>query len=128
MEDNDTDAHMALRIFTKEINNRTCKRLPNGKEAIDYIESLKAHEMPDLVLLDLKMPKVSGIEVLKHLKSNVSTAKMPVIIYTSSGQKSDMEEAYSSGANSFLIKPNDYQEMKKVLGTTYRYWLEYNRR
>jgi len=128
VEDNDTDAHLALRIFKKEVKNHSFKWLPDGKQVLDYFAQIKEHEMPDLVLLDLKIPKVSGMEVLKHIKSNKQTSKLPVIIYSSSAQVSDREKAYAFGANSFLTKPNDYKEMKEVLGTAYKYWIKFNQK
>lgn len=128
VEDSDTDAHFALRIFKKEIETHNFKWLPDGEQAIEFLMNVSEQDMPDLVLLDLKIPKVSGMNVLKHIRENKDFAKLPVIIYSSSGEKSDIEAAYAIGANSFLTKPNDYKRMKEVLGTAYRYWINFNQK
>ena len=81
---------------------------------------------PRLVVLDLKLPKLSGHEVLQRLKVNPHTRSIPVVILSSSQEKRDIAESYQLGANSYLVKPMDFDEFPDLIGTLARYWLRYN--
>lgn len=82
--------------------------------------------MPKIVLLDIKLPKVTGFEVLQKLKSDHTTKKIPVIIFTSSNERQDLELAYQLGANSYLVKPDKYQKLKELVQYLGKYWLDLN--
>jgi two-component system response regulator len=82
--------------------------------------------MPALILLDLKLPKISGLEVLARLKGNDRTRCLPVVILTSSREEQDLRECYRLGANSYLLKPVDYNQFSELVNLLGRYWLELN--
>ena len=128
IEDSETDAHFAIRIFKKNLENANYKWIADGQSALDFFEDINREELPDMVLLDLKIPKVNGLEVLHKLKTNPRTAHLPIIVYSSSGQEEDIKQAYANGANSYLVKPNDYIKMKEDLGITFKYWIKKNRK
>jgi two-component system response regulator len=81
---------------------------------------------PKLIILDLKLPKVSGLEVLRRLKANLHTRPIPVVTLSSSREKRDLAECYLLGANSYLVKPMDFDEFGEVVRTLGRYWLQFN--
>lgn len=127
VEDSENDAHFVNRILNKTLPEASCKWVTDGLEAVEFLQSLESSiEQPELVLLDLKLPKISGLQVLEKIRKNEKTKHLPVVIYSSSGEVKDIEQAYSIGANSYLIKPADYIEMKENLGLTFKYWLTKN--
>lgn len=97
-----------------------------ARDGAEAIEVLKSEQPPDLVLLDLKLPKVAGFDVLRSIRERPETRFLPVIVVTSSSEPSDMERAYLGGANSYVRKPVDYDEFLKAVRTLGQYWLEYN--
>lgn len=133
VEDNPSDAklaHMALqesRIANKIIH------LKNGAEALDYIfcegeyASRNMDNHPRLILLDLKMPKINGIEVLRKIKSDTRTNTIPVVVFTSSNEDPDVEECYLLGVNSYIVKPVDFDQLMKAVNEIGLYWLILNR-
>jgi two-component system, response regulator len=106
------------------------KLLRDGAEAVNYLfddtENVKTHFFPKVIFLDIKLPRLTGPEVLKRLKSNKLTKGIPVIVMTSSCQKSDIEECYGLGANSYLVKPIDFPSFQAMIVSSSRYWLNYN--
>lgn len=127
VEDSENDAHFVNRILNKTLPGASCKWVSNGLEAVEFLQSLESSiEQPELILLDLKLPKISGLQVLEEIRKNEKTKHLPVVIYSSSGEVKDIKQAYSIGANSYLIKPVDYIEMKENLGLTFKYWLTKN--
>jgi CheY-like chemotaxis protein len=104
----------------------------DGKEALDYLfcrgsyQDRTLENRPWLVLLDLKLPKVDGLEVLKAIRADVRTRVIPVVILTSSKEQKDVVEAYKLGANGFIQKPVDFDEFRKVVGQIGAYWLDAN--
>lgn len=102
----------------------------DGREALDYIfregpDKGRAH-MPDLVLLDLRLPKVSGFEVLDRIRRDPRTRYLPVVVLTVSNLKTDMVKAYDMGANSYIRKPADFEEYGRLLKIACDYWLSVN--
>ena len=81
---------------------------------------------PKLVVLDLKLPKVGGLEVLRRLKANLHTRSIPVVVFSSSVEKRDLVESYHLGANSYLVKPMDFAEFRKAVRILGQYWLQFN--
>ena len=130
IEDNPDDVELTLRAFKKHnlANHITVAR--DGEEALDIIfqhgkESAEGLR-PDLILLDLKLPKVDGMEVLRQIKENSETKVIPVIVLTSSKEESDLAESYQLGANSYIRKPVNFEKFTEVVMQLGLYWLLIN--
>ena len=106
----------------------------DGSEALDYLnrtgvfEGLKTQPHPDLVILDLKLPKVTGLEVLRSIRENEVTALLPVVVFSSSSDQADVDACYRLGVNSFVQKPLDYDEFVEAVRLIGRYWLGFSHR
>jgi len=132
VEDNPVDAEMALRAFKK--NNLTNQILVvgDGEEAIEFIFAKGKYAnrekkiRPRIILLDLKLPKIDGLEVLKIIKENQETKSIPVIILTSSKEESDMVKSYQLGVNSYIVKPVDFDKFVEAIHELGLYWLLLN--
>ena len=130
IEDNPDDVELTLRAFKKHnlANHITVAR--DGEEALDIIfqhgkESAEGLR-PDLILLDLKLPKVDGMEVLRQIKENSETKVIPVIVLTSSKEESDLAESYRLGVNSYIRKPVNFEKFTEVVMQLGLYWLLIN--
>ncbi|SHI61618.1 Response regulator receiver domain-containing protein [Tangfeifania diversioriginum] len=132
VEDNPNDAEMALRALKK--NNLTNKVLivGDGEEALDFVfakgkfSGREQTHRPKIILLDLKLPKIDGLEVLEAIKSNPKTQAIPVIILTSSKEEKDMVESYRLGVNSYIVKPVDFDKFVDAVRDLGLYWLLLN--
>ncbi len=132
VEDNPNDAEMALRALRK--NNLANKVLVvgDGEEALDFIfakgkfAERQTNARPKIILLDLKLPKIDGLEVLKKLKSHPETQTIPVIVLTSSREETDMMKSYQFGANSYIVKPVDFDKFVEAVRELGLYWLLLN--
>jgi CheY-like chemotaxis protein len=131
VEDNPLDAELTLRgLKSQKAANVTW--LKDGAEALDYVFRRNAYAGrvdgdPRLILLDLKMPRVGGIEVTKALKNDERTKRIPIVIVTSSSEESDMVDSYNLGANSYIVKPLDFESLAEIARQTGVYWLAINR-
>jgi two-component system, response regulator len=132
VEDNDDDVELTLRALRR---NRVANRVDvvrDGAEALDYLFSAGAYagrdarDVPQLVLLDLKLPKVGGLEVLERLRSDPRTRRLPVVILTSSNVESDLARSYDLGANSYIRKPVDFTQFMEAVNQLGLYWLVLN--
>jgi two-component system, response regulator len=132
VEDNMGDAELTIRALTKKNLSNKIIHLENGAEALDYLygegkfSGRETFSLPKIVLLDLNMPKVGGIEVLQRIKSDERTKKIPVVILTSSKQDPDIEKCYSLGANSYIVKPVEFGGFAKAVEDIGLYWLVLN--
>ena len=104
----------------------------DGQAALDYLDAaVRApaadHPRPDLILLDLRLPKVDGLEVLRHIKADSSLKFTPTVILTTSGAESDLVRAYEGGAGSYLVKPIDFDKFMQLMESFGFYWLMWNR-
>jgi two-component system, response regulator len=132
VEDNPNDAELTLRALRRHNLANCVRHLKDGAEVMDLFFPGPGGAEPDpalaprLILLDLKMPKVDGIEVLRALKSNERTRHIPVVVLTSSREESDLEECYKLGVNSYIVKPVDFDSFIKVVGDLGMYWLLLN--
>ena len=132
VEDTEADAELTLHALRKRGLANRLARVKDGAEALDFIfaqgdySNRDIGDHPKVVLLDLRLPKVSGIDVLRRIKSDARTQKIPVVILTSSQEGPDLEECYKLGANSYISKPVEFDEFTKVVGELGLYWLLVN--
>lgn len=124
VEDNPNDVEITTRALLKgQISNRlTVAR--DGQEALDVLRDMReSRDAPGLILLDLNLPKVSGIEVLQQLKSDKATRSIPVIVLTTSTREEDVVRTYDLGVNTFISKPVRFEDFIKVVTTIQEYWI-----
>ena len=127
IEDRDEDIMLVKRVLEKQFSDVNVVSMSDSESALDEIlDGTLLKRRPRLILIDIKMPKISGFELLEHLKNDESYIGIPKIIWSSSSQPDDIKEAYSLGANSYLEKPKDYSHLKTTLLTTVDYWLNHN--
>ncbi|HPD38648.1 MAG TPA: response regulator [Mesotoga infera] len=132
VEDNVMDIELTLDAFAQVGLKNTINVARTGEEALNYIygkgkfADRKSFPTPDLVLLDLKLPGISGHEVLSELKNDERTRRIPVIVLTSSHEEGDRAVCYNNGVNSYLVKPIDFGEFVKVVRAIGDYWLTLN--
>lgn len=132
IEDNENDIELTLRAFKKQNVANNIKVIKDGEEALEYIFASGRYierdiqEKPKVILLDLKLPKVSGLEILKKIKSDESTCTIPVVVLTSSQEECDLIESYKYGVNSYVVKPINFQSFSKAVSALGMYWLLIN--
>ena len=133
VEDDPQDVELTLRAFRSENVQSRIEVVRDGEEALDYLfcrgdyKVRSSDQPPTLVLLDLKLPKIGGLQVLRELKASAQCRSIPVIILTSSGEQRDVAESYKLGVNSYIQKPVDIAEFRKAIGALALYWLGVNR-
>lgn len=128
VEDNADDEQLTLRAMRQSEVPNIIRVARDGAEALDHLFGASAgNRLPDLVLLDLKLPKVSGLEVLQKLRSDERTRGLPVVVLTSSDEEKDIVESYNLGANSYIRKPVDFDEFIDAVRQLGLYWLSMNR-
>jgi two-component system response regulator len=132
VEDNPHDAELTLRALKKNNLANNIFVAQDGAEALDFFfcrgkfESRSFTNPPKVVLLDLKLPKVSGLEVLRIVKRDKRTSHIPIVVVTSSRQEPDMKEAYDLGVNSYVVKPVDFDQFINAMSSLGLYWLLVN--
>ena len=132
VEDNATDAELVLRAFKKHNLANHVHWVKDGEEALDFIFSRgeycdrKENQRPKLVLLDLKLPKVDGLEILRQMKADDNTKVIPVVVLTSSEEEQDMVDSYRLGVNSYITKPVDFDKFVESVSELGLYWLLLN--
>ncbi|MDR3625182.1 MAG: response regulator [Ignavibacteriaceae bacterium] len=132
VEDNPSDQELTLKALKKYNLSNNIYIVEDGAEALDFIfaegeySSRNINMVPRLILLDLKLPKVSGLEVLKIIKSDVRTKKIPVVVLTSSKEERDIVESYEYGVNSYIVKPVDFSKFVESIKEVGFYWLLLN--
>jgi two-component system, response regulator len=132
IEDNINDADLTIRALKKNNIMHSLVHLKDGEEALDYIfckgsfANRDSSDLPKIIILDLKMPKIDGIEVLKKIKSDVRTKVIPVVVLTSSNQTKDIQECYRLGANSYIVKPVEFEGFVSTISNLGQYWLLQN--
>lgn len=133
VEDNPRDVEMTLRALKKQNLANQVRVVKDGAEALEFLFAEGAHakrdvnHVPKVVLLDLKLPKVSGLEVLKKIKGDERTRTIPVVVLTSSQEEKDMVESYRLGVNSYIVKPVDFDKFVESVGEIGLYWLLVNK-
>ena len=126
VEDNPDDEALALRALKKNNIANDVDVCRDGAEALAYLEGRSERELPQVVLLDLKLPKVDGLEVLRAIRSNEKTSTLTVVILTSSSEDRDIVESYTLGANSYIRKPVDFAQFIEAVRQLGLYWLVLN--
>lgn len=126
VEDNADDEGLAIRAFRKSGVSNPIIVARDGEEAVHKLLELVDTSKPVIVLLDLKLPKLSGIEVLERIRRNESTRLVPVVVLTSSDESVDVEGCYARGANAFVRKPVDFDEFIDALDAIARFWVKRN--
>ena len=132
VEDNPNDVELTLRALKKNNLANRVHVVKDGSEALDYVFATGAYadreigNGPKVVLLDLKLPKVDGMEVLKRIKGDERTKKIPVVVLTSSQEEQDVVKSYKLGANSYIVKPVDFERFTKSVQELGLYWLLLN--
>jgi CheY-like chemotaxis protein len=133
VEDDPNDAELIARVFKKHNLTNKIILLTDGAEALDYLfgtgKYAQSHTVlsPKVVLLDLKLPKVDGIEILQRLKSDERTKNIPVVVLTSSSEDRDIKAAYNLGVNSYVTKPIKFDEFAQVVSQLRLYWVLLNK-
>ncbi len=133
VEDDPQDVELTLRAFRSENVPSRIEVVRDGEEALDYLfcrgdyTARSSDHPPTLVLLDLKLPKIGGLQVLRELKASAQCRSIPVIMLTSSGEQRDIAESYKLGVNSYIQKPVDITEFRKAIRALALYWLVVNR-
>jgi two-component system response regulator len=132
VEDNPNDVELAMHALQKHNLANHIRVVRDGAEALDFLfgrgefAGRDVNVTPRLVLLDLKLPKVEGLDVLRQIKADARTRKTPVVILTSSREERDVVESYNLGVNSYILKPVDFQQFTEAVRTIGLYWLLLN--
>ena len=131
VEDNHNDVELTLRALAESHLANEVVVVRDGAEALDYLYqrgdyALRAHENPVLILLDIKMPKVDGLEVLRQLKQDEQLKLIPVVIMTSSREEQDVIESYRLGVNAYVVKPIDFPQFTEAIKTLGLFWIVIN--
>lgn len=127
VEDNADDVELTVRALKRNGFDNRVISLRDGAQALDYLKRQGSYSTTDdpapaLILLDLKLPLIDGLEVLEQIKSDPTLKILPVVMLTSSRQERDVSEAYKLGVNSYICKPSEYSEFLKVVNTLGKYW------
>jgi CheY-like chemotaxis protein len=132
VEDDPKDARLTLHALQKENVRNRIEVVRDGEEALDFVFCKGAFsdrlptQRPRLILLDLKLPKVDGLEVLRQIKTNAATKAIPVVILTSSREERDLVESYKLGVNSYIQKPVDFDQFRATVKAAGFYWVVVN--
>jgi two-component system, response regulator len=133
IEDNPHEAELTIRSLKKHNLANKLKHIDDGVEALDFIyargiykDRNNSQPRPRMIILDLKLPKVDGLEILKQLKTHEDTKSIPVVVLTSSKEESDMVESYRLGANSYIVKPVNFESFSKAVAELGLYWMILN--
>jgi len=128
VEDNPNDVELIMHALKQNHVANKVKVIRDGEEAVNYLlgEGLAKGRRPKFILLDLKLPKISGLEVLKKIKSSQQTKYIPVVVLTSSREERDILDSYDLGANSYVTKPVDFEQFSYALNQIGYYWLSLN--
>lgn len=132
-EDNKRDADLTMRALRKHNITNTIIWVKDGEEALNYLfgkgkyKNRPVEDTPRVIMLDLKMPKMDGMQVLEKVRSNPKTRHIPVVVMTSSREESDIARSYDLGANSYIVKPVDFSKFMKSVSEVGLYWLLLNR-
>ena len=134
VEDNDDHAELVIRQLTEHAQNVRLTRVSDGQEALDYLmhegqfSDPAGSPRPHVIFLDLRLPKVDGLEVIRIIKESSDLRKIPIVVLTTSEADRDMTRAYVNHANSYVVKPVDFQKFRDLMNELGIYWLKWNAR
>lgn len=133
VEDDQAHAEIVRRNLGNFHVDNQLKHVRDGEAALDYLNGRGSwrsspHPRPDVILLDLRLPKIDGLDLLKIIKADSELRLIPVVVLTTSSAEQDINRAYSCHANSYLVKPLDLEQFVNMIGTFGNYWLDWNRR
>ncbi len=134
VEDNPHDAELTLHTLRKNRLANHVEHVIDGEQALDFVFARGAYtgrnvdNGPKVIMLDLKLPKVDGLEVLRQIKADERTRKIPIVVMTSSREESDVIESYELGVNSYIVKPVDFQQFAEAVRQAGFYWVLLNQR
>ena len=132
VEDNPSDVELSLYALRKNKNVQKIKVVRDGVDALDFVfctgqfSDRRIEDGPRIILLDLKLPRIDGIEVLRKIKSDKRTSHIPVVVLTSSREDRDLVHCYKFGVNSYVVKPIDFEKFTEAVKNLGGYWLELN--
>lgn len=132
IEDDPNDAELIRRAFEKAGVENPIQSVSHGDNALAWLEGIGEYEnrakfpLPSFILLDLKLPGMSGLQLLKWIRTRKELRLIPVVVLTNSAEAADVKSAYEAGANSYLLKPADRHEIHRVIEVIQKYWLEHN--
>jgi two-component system, response regulator len=126
VEDNPDDAGLTIRALKKHNLTNHLLHLQDGEEALNFLFSEQVNHLPKVILLDLKMPKVDGIEVLRKIKADPEKKIIPVVVLTSSKEERDIIESYKLGVNAYIVKPVDFDKFVQAISEVGFFWLLLN--
>jgi two-component system response regulator len=132
VDDNPDDLALAIRAFQRNQIGAKLVTMTSGAAVLDYLFCSEQHDtcrsplLPSLILLDLKLPKITGLELLARIRSDARTCFIPIIVLTSSRERQDMIASYDAGANSYVRKPVDFAEFMTLIKHIGAYWLQFN--
>jgi two-component system response regulator len=133
VEDNPSDLEVALRALKEHNVSKNVQVARDGEEALDFIfcqgsfAGRSQDELPRVILLDLKLPLIDGMEVLRRVRADARTRNVPVVVLTSSTEERDVVESYALGVNSYIAKPVDFDQFQEAMKAIGMYWLTLNR-
>ena len=130
-EDNPQDADLVMRVLRQNRVDAEVVIAHDGAEALDCLNhrgdfKACANELPAMVLLDLKMPKVNGLEVLRQIKGDEHLKQVPVVVFTSSREEIDIDQCYRLGANAYVVKPVDFKQFREAVNEVRTFWMDFN--
>lgn len=131
VEDNSNDIELALEALAEEAFTERIIVVKDGQQALDFLHRTGSHAdrepgNPILVMLDLKLPRVDGLEVLRRVKNDSTLKSIPVVMFTGSGEQSDLQTSYRLGVNAYVVKPVDFDEYSNALRVIGNFWTETN--
>ncbi|WP_276366338.1 response regulator [Chryseolinea sp. H1M3-3] len=126
VEDNPDDAELTIRVLKKHNLANNLVHVHDGEEALDFLFGQESNNLPKLILLDLKMPKVDGIEVLRKIKKDDQKKIIPVVVLTSSKEERDVIESYQLGVNAYVVKPVEFEKFVDAVTQLGLFWLLLN--
>lgn len=126
VEDNPDDAELTIRALKKHNLANNLLHLQDGEEALNFIFSPQTSSLPKIILLDIKMPKVDGIEVLRKIKSDENRKIIPVVVLTSSKEERDIIETYKLGVNAYIVKPVEFEKFVSAVSEIGFFWMILN--